>query len=356
MKTGKQIIDKNNSPSESCTKSGDFILLSAYIDGELPESQAMEFSEHLKNCEYCKALYDSAIISLKLTSRYKEANAGALAAMPSEQLEQSKSLLLKALRLEPGYGMVTESSITDMKREKPKGGFFARLGSMKLSSYTSVAAILVVVIITLIAYSNTGILKNFTGKILDNKQATMDSYTDNIYEITSYDEGTRDSETMGRSDSDTKDGMASPDAVSANQEYSPSSSVSSYSASASASKSFDMAAADRIYFTGQDYSWLDPENDMKYTATTAESFFSSEYSDTNYMYVGIFAYPKDTIDTYFETFNLILGTSAVHASIEITGGDNSQKLVEYTGEDEALYMLSKAEMNNAALLIISIGR
>lgn len=358
MKTGKKRINKYNGPSDLCCKSGDFALLSAYIDGELSARQASEFSDHLKTCESCSRLYEISKLSLKITSNYKGVNKEALAAIPSSQIEQSKSVLLKALRMEPGYGIVSEPTIADQKWDKSKSRFLTRLGTMKFSSYAGMAAIFVVVVITLIVYSSSGILRNLNGNRVDNKQTAIGSFTDNVYESSSYAGGAKDSEIRGISDAEANNDMGSPATSSAYEELAsnPPASSASYSASASSSASFDMTAADRIYFAGQDYFWLDGENETKYIAVTNESLFSSEYSDTLYAYVGIFAYPKDTAGSYLETFKIILGASAFHANIEITGGENSQKLVEYTGEDEALYMLSKAELNNAALLIISIGR
>ncbi|MHB8962675.1 MAG: zf-HC2 domain-containing protein [Saccharofermentanales bacterium] len=336
-------------------------MLSEYIDGNLSEKHTAEFLEHIKTCDYCRYIAETSVLSLKMTSGYKRTNSEAHAGISPERIEQSKSSLIKALRMEPGYGERSEPVVTALKQDKDRGSLLRRLATMKFSSYASVAAIFIVAVTTLILYSGSGLVGNFRANFLI-KQATMDSSYEETYGRSSSTEGTKDSEMMTGStenaNNDTgfpaspEDDGLKPDLSISLDALSPSSSTSSFREFSSS----EIGMADRIYLTGQGYAWLDGENEMKYIAAASESLFSTEYSDSLYEYVGIFAFPDGTADSYLETFKTILSNAAVNANIEITGGENSQKLVEYTGEGEASEMLSKAEINDATLLIISIGR
>ncbi len=81
-----------------------------------------------------------------------------------------------------------------------------------------------------------------------------------------------------------------------------------------------------------------------------------EIDEPDKPYILLLIFKRDVISKYYDDFIQTYRDSGTDASVEIISGDNTQKLVEYTGTQKAEEISDAAVDNDADILVISIGR
>jgi hypothetical protein len=338
MNTGDQTIENSIHLSDPCCGTGDFHILTAYLDGELSPQHRSEFQTHLSTCSLCRHYVDVSTITMQAAKNMSAKNDAMIRSISADGILNAKSKLLQSIREE--YTVQNEVPQEEQSKKRPRIDFFSRFARNPISSYAATAAVFVVLFLSIAVYTGIGRLSKdaplfpeghemaTNGDAFDNPDGNDSSY-DDAEGAASYSDETAD--TKNHTETDASVILPSGD----------------FSA---------VPSSERQYLAPSDAFWLDDARADEYRRNVEQALFSVEFADTTYVYIGIFGYPMDQIDDYRSILKNLVSESQYQPVIEIIGGENSQKLVEYTGEDEALFLLQRAEKNNALLLVVSIGR
>ncbi len=362
---------------ERCCRTGDYGVIAEYLDGTLNGDQSARFEEHMRTCEECRHLAAVSSLAKRITSRAADAEAESFKAIAPERIERSKEALKQALRSE--YGLVRDTAATADAAESSsrREGLVAFLSSRKFSAYAGAAAA-VVIMTTALLFTSSGLIGRFKASMdsMNGTPAALSSDDGSLKDLSDA-EMAQDSTSRAKDTTQPEENAGTVSSVpiqdgssaGSNEKYGsdaqgePSFSASVPWSSADAVTSGGSAdagsAADdgRTYFSGSDYAWLEGDNESVYLFLKSEAICSQEYADPAHSYVGIFAYPEGSIASYKEKFLDLMAKAGIAADIEIISGENTQKLVEYTGESDGAFSMAAAmEPYGASFLILSIGR
>lgn len=296
----------NEHITDMCCKPEMLGSLTSYTDGKLGRISSRRFERHIRKCSGCARALELTKIAVRTSVGLRKEYLEKAGRISDDTIIEARNRLLTTLRSEPAY--LSQTVIPEAKiNDRPH----FRKAIFSLSA--AAAGFIVVTGVILAVSQGNGLFLNKNGELNDYRTS-----------------------------------MSSEMAIGNDSTNEEKAAESICETDMSKDAAMDESRQGAETGSGQEYSY-------DYDLAVAEALNVTEIDAPYNQTMIILLYRKDSIDKYHSIFTDIFEKSGKDAAIEIIGGDNPEKLIEYIGTQLAEDLSAKAVEENADFLVISTG-